>query len=123
MASNKEASRRYYARNREKVLAQVRAYREANIERIREYDRERAKTPKVRQRINDVVARWKAANPEKRRAHTTLSNAIRDGKIVRQPCEVCGSERSHGHHDDYSKPLEVRWLCAVHHAEQHRRIA
>jgi hypothetical protein len=40
------------------------------------------------------------------------------GKIQRKPCEICG-ERAHMHHDDYSKPLEVRWFCFLHHEEHH----
>lgn len=42
------------------------------------------------------------------------------GEIVKMPCEVCGEERVHMHHDDYVKPLEVRWLCVVHHGAEHR---
>lgn len=45
--------------------------------------------------------------------------AIRSGKIKRLPCEVCGSEKSHGHHDDYLKPFELRFLCARHHRLWH----
>lgn len=59
------------------------------------------------------------ANPEKRGAHIAVGNALRDGKLFRQPCEKCG-KRAQAHHDDYSKPLEVRWLCTTHHREHHR---
>jgi DNA-binding XRE family transcriptional regulator len=48
-----------------------------------------------------------------------VQKAIRDGVIVRQPCEVCGAEPAHGHHDDYDKPLELRWLCPTHHKALH----
>ena len=47
--------------------------------------------------------------------------AVRSGKLTRQPCEVCGDPKSQAHHNDYSKPLEVRWLCSQHHGEQHRK--
>lgn len=48
--------------------------------------------------------------------------AIQSGKIPRQPCEVCGAAKVHGHHDDYTKPLELRWLCPKHHSEHHRVV-
>jgi hypothetical protein len=41
------------------------------------------------------------------------------GKLTKKPCEVCGSELVEMHHEDYSKPLEVRWLCRKHHLELH----
>lgn len=56
---------------------------------------------------------------EKARAHGKVGKAIRDGHLVRRPCEVCGHEEAIAHHDDYSKPLEVRWLCSVHHGRAH----
>lgn len=43
--------------------------------------------------------------------------AVRKGQIEREPCEVCGAE-AEGHHDDYTKPLEVRWLCKEHHKHE-----
>lgn len=60
--------------------------------------------------------------PEKMLARTLLGNAVRDGKIIRQPCEACGSTDSEAHHDDYSKPLDVKWLCPKHHAERHVQL-
>jgi ribosomal protein S27AE len=47
--------------------------------------------------------------------------AIKTGKLVRQPCEQCGKAKSEAHHDDYSKPLTVRWLCRPHHGAVHRK--
>jgi hypothetical protein len=46
--------------------------------------------------------------------------AIRSGKLVRGLCEVCGAAKPEAHHDDYSKPLDVRWLCSKHHKQLHR---
>lgn len=57
----------------------------------------------------------------KQRARTALSQAVKAGKVKRGLCEKCGDPRSHGHHDDYTKPLEVRWLCKKHHDEEHRK--
>jgi hypothetical protein len=65
--------------------------------------------------------RWRSKPLEQRRAHWTVHNAIRDGRLERQPCEICGVEKTDAHHDDYSKPLEVRWLCRKHHGIQHRK--
>lgn len=70
----------------------------------------------------DYNRRYKAI-PENRvkiRAREAVQNALRYGKMARQPCEVCGAEKTHGHHDDYLKPLEVRWLCHSCHAAEHR---
>jgi hypothetical protein len=46
---------------------------------------------------------------------------VNQGFLKRQPCEVCGTEEDvQAHHDDYSKPLDVRWLCRKHHREHHK---
>lgn len=44
---------------------------------------------------------------------------VRRGQIKKQPCEICG-ELAQMHHEDYSKPLEIKWLCRKHHLELHR---
>ena len=56
------------------------------------------------------------------RARRAVRWEIRMGRMQRQPCERCEAT-SEAHHDDYSKPLEVRWLCSPHHREEHRQEA
>ena len=65
---------------------------------------------------------WLEANKDRALARERYRYALRSGKIVRQPCEVCGCEEVEGHHEDYSKPLEVRWLCKAHHLEAHEQL-
>lgn len=65
---------------------------------------------------------WKARNPEKVRAHDAVRYGIKRGKIIRRPCERCGLSDSLAHHDDYTRPLDVTWLCRLHHAERHREL-
>ena len=45
----------------------------------------------------------------------------RRGLIIAKPCEVCGSKNVQMHHDDYNKPLSVRWLCVEHHRSLHKQ--
>ena len=74
-----------------------------------------------RQRELDRL-RWEARSPERRRAGNLVQAAIRNGVLVRGPCEVCGDHiRVDAHHDDYSKPLAVRWLCRSHHKQHHNQ--
>ncbi len=110
------------------------ARRSRNLERARAYDRSRASLPHraaARARyarsergalaLGKAKRQWSARNPDKRRCQYAVANALRDGRLVKGPCEVCGTADSvQGHHDDYSRPLEVRWLCVTHHAEHHK---
>jgi len=80
-----------------------------------------------------IKKRWRKEHPDavremlkrikiKTKAHNTMNYAIRVGKLRRGACDVCGStERIEGHHEDYSKPLNVSWLCKKHHAVLHRK--
>lgn len=73
----------------------------------------------------EYMREWRKTHPlseEARRKDNSRSYAhtyLRRGKIVRQPCEVCGLLNSQMHHDDYSKPLEVRWFCRECHLKFH----
>jgi hypothetical protein len=87
---------------------------------VQAYDRMRAKRPEVKARIRAVADQWRLDHPDAYRAHTAVGNALRDGKLVKGPCAVCGTtEDIHGHHADYSRPLDVTWLCALHHHRMH----
>lgn len=62
------------------------------------------------------------ARPLKMWARARAASAIRQGLLVRQPCEQCGAtgpETIHAHHDDYTEPLLVRWLCRRCHSAFH----
>lgn len=111
----------------------VRKNRKNNIEYYKEYDKKRAmkphrvqarkeylKTDAGRQSLAKSNKNYRKRNPNKCKAHDIVNNAIRDKKLFKEPCEVCGSTESiHAHHDDYLKPLNVRWLCQVHHRQWH----
>lgn len=61
--------------------------------------------------------------PIQERAHRAVSKALRHGIIIKTACVVCGNPNVEGHHDDYNKPLEVAWLCKVHHKIRHIELA
>ena len=67
-----------------------------------------------RQRINQIF------NPEKHRARNDLARAIIAGGVIIKNCYVCGKSADEAHHEDYSKPLDVIWLCTKHHKEYHK---
>lgn len=85
-----------------------------------EMRRQYQKTEKGKAAHSRACKNWVEKNQVKRAAHILVGNRIRSGQLIRMPCEVCGNEESHAHHDDYSRPLEVRWLCDDHHNEWHR---
>lgn len=80
----------------------------------RDYDRQRGNRQSTAN-IRD----YRTKHPDAYRAHNAVSNAIRDGKLTREPCLFCGEVRVHGHHRDYSRPLDVVWLCAKCHHRLH----
>lgn len=64
---------------------------------------------------------WRERNREKQRAHSAVARALKKGIIERRCCEVCCDplKKTEAHHDDYSKPLDVIWLCDEHHKLRH----
>lgn len=62
----------------------------------------------------------KQRNPEKVKAREAVYKAKKSGKLIIEPCSVCNStENIHAHHEDYSKPLDVIWLCNKCHHDKH----
>ena len=90
-------------------------------EKLKAYEAIRSKTPKRRALALKVQRSIRERYPEKSTAHNKLSRAIKKGLVKRLAfCEICQSQQHvHAHHDDYSKPLEVRWLCSSCHRKHH----
>lgn len=88
------------------------------IEYYRKYDRDRGN-----RQPSWYLKSYRSKNPEKYKAHCALNNAVRDGRVKKGTCLVCKDVNVHGHHEDYTKPLDVIWLCASHHMEAHARKA
>jgi len=76
-------------------------------------------TARHSRRIGNRVKQWRTNNPEKHNAHRRVEDALKAGKLKRRPCEKCSSFKSEAHHTDYSKPLDVVWLCRRCHIEAH----
>lgn len=96
--------------------------RERNAEHMR---RARAADPEKFQARERVAASKKRQNhPDRVAARQALNNAVKRGDVVRpSACESCAAPgRVTGHHDDYSKPLQVRWLCHSCHGREHRVV-
>lgn len=119
---------------KECTKADVRTRAFVKRDEILKYERQRAMLPhRVEQRReyarssmgraaqSKSCRQYHEKNPQKKEAHWLTSNAIRDGRLIRKPCEVCGVVKVQAHHEDYSKPLEVVWLCVKHHRERHKR--
>lgn len=89
------------------------------FEARRKYEIERFKRPLRKSAIKQYQQKRRKAFPEKDKARNAVSNAIRDGKLSRCPCVKCGDSKSQAHHNDYSKPLDVIWLCFKCHRLEH----
>jgi len=120
-------------------IACVKAYekerRIKNADHLKAYEKARSNLPhrvQARKQYQKTeagkVAHKKALDayrskyPMKYASHVITGNAIKSGKIVRAlNCSECGSnEKIEAHHDDYTKPLEVRWLCEKCHKSWHK---
>lgn len=107
----------YLSKCKECCRRATRAARLARLDHYQAYDRQRDKAPHRVLLRKKVLARRPAFM---KAANQAVNNALRDGRLFRQPCEVCGDAKVEAHHDDYTKPLIVRWLCREHHMQRHR---
>lgn len=75
---------------------------------------------KNRERVKETQLRYDLRYPEKEVARNRVAMAVRNGKLKRLPCATCGEAKTDAHHEDYSKPLDVIWLCRNHHSRRHQ---
>ena len=102
-----QCQKQYYQRNRENSKERMKQYQQRNREKINQNKKQRYHR-----------------NPEKDKARSMLNRAVKSGKIHKPLyCSSCeGDKHLEAHHTDYSKPLEVLWLCRSCHVELHRGL-
>jgi len=101
--TKKDVRRRYYdPLSREKIIA---------------YEKARAQNPERKNKASEYQKKSRMNHPGKHKARAKISNSIRDGKLLKEPCCVCGDTKVEAHHTDYRSPLKVVWLCRRHHLE------
>jgi hypothetical protein len=100
-------ARKHYWANAEKAKVKSKAWRKANPEKCRGY-----------------YEKYRAQNPEKAAAMWEVWNAKVRGKLVEPKCCAdCGeAAKLDAHHEDYSKPLDVVWICRTCHAARHLKV-
>ena len=106
------------------VKARVKKHRSNNPEKLQAYEKQRSKSKKRIDQLKKYASsqkgkishkralqNYRERYPMKYAAQIMFGNAVKNGKITRvEECSECGSrEKIEGHHDDYTKPLEVRW--------------
>lgn len=108
---NKPLGREYMCRTCRRDCDRAQNQRPERIEKMEQYRQAESTMERNRERSKQHYI----DNPEANRARAMIAGLIRAGLIERFPCQVCGKEPTDGHHPDYSKPLEVIWLCRSHH--------
>lgn len=115
----KESIKRYFKTEKgNKALSRYRKSEKAKERYRRYYLSEHGKKTR-----REYKREYRKLYPLKVSARKAVLYALSVGKLERGPCEVCGiTGRVHGHHKDYSKGLEVNWLCSRHHRDLHVEI-
>lgn len=128
----------FYASNKSKckecIKKAANENRLAKIDYYRKYDRMRGSQPhrvaarkKYQQTEafaashNKATKKYLVSQPKRRAAQVAVGNALRDGRLQKLPCFICGHE-AEAHHPDYDRPLDVVWLCPPHHKQAHALV-
>lgn len=115
LESRKKSLDAYY-KHQEERRERNRVWKQNHKEEVKGYNR--SYLEKNRKQINQRRNRYVAEKTGY--AGAKVLEATRSGKIVPRPCELCGEKKAQAHHDDYNKPLDVRWLCDKCHRLWHR---
>lgn len=119
----KEKQRRYNENNREKINEKRRQYYLKNREEINFKERIFLSTCTGKKESREYYHKTKEKFDIKIKARNKLRYAVKVKKILKpEKCEMCFEKRKlHGHHEDYSKPIEVIWVCNFCHAQIHMK--
>lgn len=126
----REYNRKYHEEHKKEISERKKKYYQENLQEMRRRGREQREKHKEKRLAHEKEYRRahadeRYAKAKKYRREKTgfavakVHDAIIRGKITKEVCEVCGAEQAEAHHDDYNKPLEVRWLCKKCHTEWH----
>lgn len=121
---HRKACRENYAANRTRILEQHK--QRASLPEVRERQNEIARKnrhlPHNRKRVRKYCDLYNERHPEKYAAKLAVRWAIKRGDIVRPDrCGKCATiGQVQAHHHDYTKPLDVEWLCQKCHTTEHR---
>lgn len=112
-----------YWKYREKVLQKHKEYVSKNRQKVKSYYRNWYKKNGRNRAIDyvEAIIDWQNKHPEGRKAHRELQYAVKTGKIKKpKKCSECHEiKKLSAHHEDYSKPLAVLWLCSSCHKLKH----
>jgi len=87
------------------------------------YERKRCKTEVRKVMVAEYQRRGRSRNPHKAVARRLVHDAVKSGRLTKSPCVFCGNVKVQAHHHDYSKPLDVVWVCFKCHREKfHNQI-
>ncbi len=100
--------------------ADYQTYASEHPDVIRKRKSEYSKTDAGKAVVRRSYEKRKRLHPDRIRVNAIVGNAMKLGKLIPLPCLVCGAIRTEGHHPDYSRPLDVVWLCKKHHVEVHQ---
>ncbi len=100
----------------------VAEHRLLNIDKIRAYNRERAKLPERRKAATAISSAWRRADKRRSAAHNAVARAVRSGALTRSACERCGRKDAFAHHECYDYKLDVHWLCQPCHKQRHKEM-
>jgi hypothetical protein len=135
---NEKVRDNYYA-NLEESRQRSRDKYYKNREEILQKNKEKNHTPEQRKKLNERAKKWRSDQKELYNAYQRIyrrsnklkiaavqkvNDALRWGRLSKPlNCEICNVEGNmQGHHKDYTKPLEVQWLCRKCHCKQHNKL-
>lgn len=106
LACDSAATAQRYLKNPARAYARTEAYR---------------KSEQGKKNLLKAQAAQRKKFPEKYRARAAVRYAVATGRLVKPTlCPNCGKAgRIEGHHEDYSKLLDVKWSCSTCHKAEH----
>jgi len=117
----KECNKKDVQVNYRKNISHFKNYDQIRNQKRKEYNKEKSRVyrDKYPEKVQNAKRKWIREHNLERAAHIILKNRLRDGKVKKGLCQICKSSEVEAHHYDYTKPVNVIWLCKKHHEKIH----